>query len=118
MPAQKNWVPSVAMKEGMPITAIRKPLTTPTSRPLGQGGEDGEPAQLVLLEQDREDEARERDHRGEGEVDLAGADDEGEPDREQDERRQGREEGRVDVGGQESLRGGVHEQRQDRRRTR
>ena len=34
MPAQKNWVPKVAMKDGMPITAIRKPLTTPTSRPL------------------------------------------------------------------------------------
>ena len=34
MPAQKNWVPRVAMKEGMPMTAIRKPLRKPTSRPL------------------------------------------------------------------------------------
>ena len=34
MPAQKNWVPRVAMKEGMPMTAIRTPLRKPTSRPL------------------------------------------------------------------------------------
>ena len=115
MPAQKNWVASVAMKDGMPILATRKPLTKPTSRPEASAGDDGEPAELVLLEQDGEDEAGEGDDRREGEVDLAGADDEGEPDREQDQRRQGREEGRVDEGLQEDLRRGVHEQHQQQR---
>ena len=33
MPAQKNWVPSVAMNEGMPILAMIKPLTKPTRTP-------------------------------------------------------------------------------------
>ena len=48
---------------------------------------------------------------GKAQIDLAGADDEGQPDREQDQRRQRREEGRVDVGLQEHLRRRVHEQR-------
>ena len=33
MPPQKNWVASVAMIEGMPITATRMPLTQPIRAP-------------------------------------------------------------------------------------
>ena len=33
MPVQKNCVPSVAMKEGMPTLAMRRPFTSPTSMP-------------------------------------------------------------------------------------
>ena len=44
----------------------------------GEAGDDGDPAELVLLEQHGEDEAGEGDDRREAEVDLAGADDEGE----------------------------------------
>ncbi len=33
MPYQKNCVPSVAMKEGMPILATRMPLMNPTRTP-------------------------------------------------------------------------------------
>ena len=33
MPYQKNWVPSVAMNEGMPILATSRPLMKPTSTP-------------------------------------------------------------------------------------
>ena len=67
---------------------------------------------MIVAEADREDEARERDDRREREVDLAGTDDEGEPDRQQDQRRQGGGEGRVDVGREEDARRQVHEQEQ------
>ena len=77
MPAQKNWVPSVAMKEGMPTLATRRPLTKPTSSARGEGRDDRDPAEIVLLEQHGEDEARKGDDRREAQVDLAGADDEG-----------------------------------------
>src|SRR5262249_37688313 len=50
--------------------------------------------------------------RREGEVDLAGADDEGDADGEQHQGRQGRKEGRVDVGRQEDLGRRVHEEGQ------
>ncbi len=33
MPAQKNWVASVVMKDGMPTLAMRRPLTKPTRIP-------------------------------------------------------------------------------------
>ncbi len=33
MPAQKNWVASVAMKDGMPIRATMMPFRSPTRRP-------------------------------------------------------------------------------------
>ena len=104
MPAQKNCVPSVAMKEGMPIFATRRPLTKPTRTPEASAGGDGEPAELVFLEEHGEDEAGKGDDRGKAEVDLAGADDEGEADGEEDQRRQGGEEGRVDERAQEHLR--------------
>ena len=115
MPAQKNWVASVAMKEGMPIVATRTPLRKPTRSPEASAGDDGDPAEVVLLEEHGEDEAREGDDRREAEVDLAGADDEGEADGEQDQRRQRREEGGVDEGLQEDLRCGVHEEGEEQR---
>ena len=115
MPAQKNWVASVAMKDGMPILATMHAVEEADEEARGEAGDDGEPAEAVLLEQHREDEAREGDDRREAEVDLAGADHEGEPDREEDQRRQRREEGRVDEGLQEHLRRGVHEEREQQR---
>ena len=65
---------------------------------------------MAFLEDDGEDEAGEAEDRREAEVDLAGADDEGEADREQDDRRQGRQEGRVLERPQEHLRREIHEQ--------
>ena len=53
---------------------------------------------------------------GKGEIDLAGPDHEGEPDRKKDQRRKRREKGRVDEGLQENLRRRVHEQRQEQRK--
>ena len=99
----------------MPILATRTPFSTPDEQARGEPGEHGEPAEIVLLEEHREDEARESDDRREAEIDLAGADDEGEPDRQKNERRKRGEEGRVDEGLQEDLRRRVHEQRQEQR---
>ena len=65
---------------------------------------------MALLEQHGEDEAGEADDRRKAEVDLAGADDEGKPDREKDERGEGGEEGRVVERLQKYLRRQVHEQ--------
>ena len=76
----------------------------------GEARDDGDPAEIVFLEEHREDEAGERDDRREAEIDLAGADDEGQPDRKQDQRRQRGQEGRVDERRQEDLRRRVHEQ--------
>ena len=98
MPYQKNCVPSVAMKEGMPILATSTPLMKPTRTPAARATTTpshwmicrrrrGEPVRskaesrddqmLTVLEDEREDEAGEADDRREAEVDLAGADDEG-----------------------------------------
>ena len=48
MPYQKNWVPSVAMKEGMPILATSTPLMKPTSSSAAMASHgdrtDGKPA--------------------------------------------------------------------------
>ena len=75
----------------------------------GKGRKHGKPAEIVFLEQDCEDESREGDDRGKGEIDLAGPNYEGEPDREKDKRRKRREKGRIDEGLQENLRRRVHE---------
>jgi hypothetical protein len=82
----------------MPILAISTPLTKPTSSP--------EPSAAI--------EAGERQDRGEAEVDLAGSDDEGEPGRKQHQRRQRREERRVDVRLAENLGREIDEQEQQR----
>ncbi len=68
------------------------------------------PAEIVFLEQDGEDESRKADDRWKTQIDLSGADDERQPDGEQDQRRQRRKEGRIDERPQEDLRRRVHEQ--------
>ena len=85
------------MNEGMPILATSTPLMNPTkARRRRATPRDGDPAEMVFLEQDREDEAGERNDRGKAEVDLARRDDEGETGGEQHKRRQRRQERRVD----------------------
>ena len=81
----------------------------------GKAGDDRDPAEVILLEQHREDEAGEGDDRREAEIDLARADHEGEAGREQDQRRPRRKEDHVDVGPDEHLRRFDHEQRQQQR---
>ena len=78
--------------------------------PGRQARDDGEPAEIVFLEQHGEDEAGKGDDRGKAEIDFAGPDHEGQARREQDQRRQGGKEGRVDIGREENLRRPVHEQ--------
>ncbi len=80
--------------------------------PGRQARDDGEPAEFVFLEQHRENEAGKSDDRGKAEIDFAGPDHEREARGEQDQRRQGGEEGRVDVGREENLRRPIHEQRE------
>ena len=77
-----------------------------------EAGDHGKPAEIIFLEQDGEDEAGKGDDRGEAEVDLARPDHEGQACGEQDQRRQGGEERRVDIGGEEDFRRPIHEQRQ------
>ena len=100
------------MNDGMPIFAMMKPLTNPTRTPEASARDDRDPAEVVFLEQNREDEPGKGDDRGKGKVDFARADDEGEAGREQDQRGQGGEEGRVDVGREENLRRPVHEEQE------
>ena len=100
------------MNEGMPTLAMIRPLMKPTRIPGGEPGDDGDPAEVVFLEQHREDEAGKGDDRRKAEIDFARPDDEGQAGGEQDQRRQGREEGRVDVGREEDVRRRIHEQRE------
>ena len=55
----------------------------------GQARDDRDPAEIVFLEQDGEDEAGKGDDRRKAEIDLAGPDDESQTRREQDERAAG-----------------------------
>ena len=106
MPRQTKAVASVAMIEGMPIRATSRPLMKPTKRADAERGDDAEPAELRLQRLDllgrapfrqpvqpehvveavegREDHARERDHRGKGEIDLARRDHQREAERADD----------------------------------
>ncbi len=115
MPAQKNCVASVAMKEGMPSLATSTPLMKPTMMPAPSPARTAIQPRWYSLKKHREDEAGEADDCREAEVDLAGADDEGQTDGEQDQRRQRRQEGGVDEGRQEHLRRRVHEQGKQQR---
>jgi len=64
----------------------------------GQACDDRDPAEVVFLEEDGENEAGKRDDRGKTEIDLTRADHEGQSHRKQNQRRQGREKSRIDIG--------------------
>ena len=112
MPAQKNWVAERRHEGGNADLGDEHAVDEADQDARREARDDREPAELVFLEQHGEDEAGKGDDRGKAEIDLAGADHEGEARGEQDQRRQGREEGRVDVGREEDLRRQIHEQRQ------
>ena len=73
--------------------AVKEPDENPRRQACG----DRDPAKLIFLEQNREDEARKGNDRGKAEVDFAGADDERQACGEQDQRRQGGKEGRGEM---------------------
>ena len=104
MPAQKNWV-AERRHEGRNADLGDEEAVDEADQNAGRQPRDhGEPAELVFLEQNRENEAGKGDDRGKAEVDFARPDDEREARGEQDQRRQGGEEGRVDIGREEHLR--------------
>ena len=110
MPDQKNCVPSVAMKEGMPIFATSRPLMKPTSTPEASAATTAIQPSPYSLNSTANTKPEKAMIDGKAEVDLARADHEGEPGGEQHQRRQRREEGGVDIGRQEHLRRRIHEQ--------
>ncbi len=95
----------------MPISRNQDAVQQPDDQSRRKGSDSGEPAEIVFLEKNGEDEAGKGDDRREGKIDLARPDHKGQPGRQKDERRQCREECRVDEGLQENLRRGVHEER-------
>ena len=86
MPRAVTIMPSVAMKGGMPVVAIRLPLTVPaaapTIRPAATGTSTGRPVsdgidgtgKVRLLRQAGRDHRRQPDHRAGRQVDAAGDD--------------------------------------------
>ena len=112
MPAQKNCVPSVVMNEGMPTLAMIRPLMKPTRIPDARPATTASQPRSYSLNRTAKTKPEKAMIDGKAEVDFAGPDDEGEAGGEQDQRRQGGEEGRVDIGRKKHFRRQVHEQRQ------
>ena len=112
MPAQKNWVPSVVMNDGMPTLAMMTPLRNPTRIP------DARPAMTAIqprsysLNSTAKTKPEKAMIEGKERSISPRADHEREAGREKDERRQGGKEGRVDVGREENLRRPIHEEQE------
>ena len=78
MPAQKNWVAKRRHEGRDADLGDEQAVDEADENAGGQARDDRDPAEIVFLEQDREDEAGKGDDRRKAEVDFAGPDDEGE----------------------------------------
>ena len=115
MPAQKNWVAERRHEGRNADLGDDDAVEEPDKNPRGEARYDRDPAEVVFLEQNRKDEAGKGDDRWKTEVDFAGGDHEREASGEKDQRRQGGEEGGVDVRREENLRRPIHEEQQQQR---
>ena len=73
MPYQKNWVPSVAMKDGMPTLAMMHAVDETDQHAGAERRDHRQPAEVVFLEQDGEDEAGKADDRPESDRSISPA---------------------------------------------
>ncbi len=112
MPAQKNWVPKGRHERRNADFGDDDFVEEPDENSRGEACEDRDPAEVVFLEQNRKDEAGKGDDRRKAEVDFARADHKGEPGGEKDQRREGGEEGGVNVGRKKDLRRLIHEEQE------